>query len=128
MQLKDLFGTWLFVRSEIPAPYEAGKDIWHFTSDGIHIQERLLGRADSKEWNFRYSLAGNGLTIRSETDNLCSHLPVCLDGEFLTVTGIHGYRSWLRRLSDEDLRESFQALKRFINSSGEEQRDDDRGD
>jgi len=128
MQLKDLFGTWLFVRSEIPAPYEAGKDIWHFTSDGTHIQERLLERADSKEWNFRYSLAGNGLTIRSETDNLCSHLPVCLDGEFLTVTGIHGYRSWLRRLSDEDLRESFQALKRFINSSGEEQRDDDRGD
>jgi hypothetical protein len=114
MDVEQLFGSWLVVRSEIPSPYSVGQEVLHFDGDGKHYWEILTAPNETKTFRFRVKETADGVMLQSGKDDRWRHLPARFDGSELLITGPHGYRSWLRRISREELNGPLRGLKYFF--------------
>ena len=93
----DIVGTWRVVRTEIPSPYKAEEEFFHFSPEGIHAWEYPFLQSQ-RIFRFRYSVTDSGVCLTDRNGNHPRDLPMLFDGDHLVITGPHGYSSWLQRI------------------------------
>jgi hypothetical protein len=97
--MTDLIGTWKVVRTEIPPPYKAEEEFFHFSADGFHFWEYPFVPQTCR---FRYSITETGVRLTVRDGQYPRDLPLRLDGDLLVMTGSHGYSSWLQRIRQSE--------------------------
>jgi hypothetical protein len=98
LSTSDLIGTWRVVRTEIPAPYNAEHEFFHFSPDGIHSWEYPFLAQSQRVFRFRYAVTDSGVRLTNRNNEYPRDLPMYFDGDLLVITGPHGYSSWLQRI------------------------------
>ena len=61
ISLADLVGTWRFVRTEIPPPYNPDHEFFHFSPDGFHYWEYPF--QPQNIFRFCYSITETGVRL-----------------------------------------------------------------
>ena len=108
-----IIGTWRVVRSEIPTPYEAGKEFLHFTPEGIHHWEYPFLDQKRKISNFTFRMTEGGVHITPRNSEKGWELLLITEENFLVITGPHGHRSWLQRILESE-RPTYSALSLYF--------------
>ncbi len=80
-----VIGTWSVLRSEIPSPYEADKEFFHFFTDGTHWWEYPFIQQKRKIWRFQFRMTETGVHITPTDSDAVKNgwgLPPAADGEY----------------------------------------------
>src|SRR6187402_2647225 len=116
MNLDQLVGSWLIIKSELPSPYAVGEEVLHFDGNGRYYWEVLYVSPKAGWTTFRFKVqeSPDGFMIKGGTGDKWRNLPARFDEGPLMITGPHGYRSWLRRISKEEREGPLKDLKHFF--------------
>ena len=94
-----LHGTWRYVRTEVPPPFDVREEFLHWGLEGYCVW--LFPFRQHPVWRARFTfrITSSGAVLEAGNGKTAGEILLRMEDQLLVLTGTHGYTSWLEKMS-----------------------------